>query len=59
MVCSPVINMTKDRDSNDMLVREFVSKRNIEPCVKMPFDEDSKDMFAPCLRGGVVTANAS
>ena len=59
MACSPMINMTKDRDSNDMFAREFVSRRNIEPCVKMPFDGDSNDMFAPCLRGGVVTANAS
>ena len=55
----PVIDMTKNRDSNDMFARDFVSRRNIEPCVKIPFDGDSNDMFAPCLRGEVVTANAS
>ena len=33
MACSPMIDTTRDRDSNDM--------------------------FAPCLRGGVVTANVS
>ena len=58
MACSPMIDMTKDRDCNDMFAREFVSRGNIKPCVKMPFDGDSNDMFAPCLRGGGVTANA-
>ena len=41
MACSPMINMTRDRDSNDMFARDLVSKRSIEPCVKMPFDGDS------------------
>ena len=59
MIFSPVIDMTKDRDSNDMFAREFVSRRSIEPCIKMPYDGDSNDMFATCLRGGVATAKAS
>ena len=59
MACSPMIDMTRDRDSNDMFARDLVSRRNIGPCVKMPYDGDSNDMFAPCLRGGVVMANAS
>ena len=29
MTCSPVIDMTKDRDSNDMFAREFVSRKNM------------------------------
>ena len=45
MACSLVIDMTRDRDSNDMFARDLVNKRSIEPCVKMPFDGDSNDMF--------------
>ena len=52
MACSPVINMTRDRDSNDMFVHDLVSRRSIEPCVKMPYNGDSNDMFAPYVRGG-------
>ena len=51
MACSPVINMTRDRDSKDMFARELVSRRSIGPCVKMPYDGDSNDMFAPYVRG--------
>ena len=51
MACSPLINMTRDRDSNDMFARDLVSRRSIGPCVKMPYDEDSNDMFAPYVRG--------
>ena len=51
MACSPVIDMTRDRDSNDMFARDLVSRRSIGPCVKMPYDGDSNDMFAPYVRG--------
>ena len=52
MAFSPVINMTRDRDSNDMFARDLVSRRSIEPCVKTPYFGDSNNMFAPIVRGG-------
>ena len=51
MACSPVINMTRDRDSYDMFARDLVSRRSIGPCVKMPYDGDRNDMSAPYVRG--------
>ena len=51
MTYSPVIEMTRDRDSNDMFARDLVSRRSIEPCMKMPYNGDSNDMFAPYVSG--------